>query len=67
MNEGRTGTTRRPTTEVTRHHRYRIAHGIYPQPMWPVVAALCDEIERLQQERDEIDAAFYRWRQEHRG
>lgn len=40
-------------TTVTMKHRYRIAKGIYPEPMVPVVIELCGEIERLQQKLDE--------------
>lgn len=56
---------RRKRTPLTLHHRYRIEHGIYPETMRPVVAELCDEIERLQQSFDELDGAFFRWRHEH--
>ena len=56
---------RRKTTPATVHHRYRLEHGIYPENMRGVVTELCDEIERLQEVADEIDAAFYRWRQNH--
>lgn len=59
-------TTPRKTTPVTVHHRYRLEHGIYPEPMRAVVSDLCDEIERLQQVVEEIDGAFWRWRHEHR-
>lgn len=57
---------RRNRTPLTLHHRYRIEHGVYPETMLPVVAELCDEIERLQQVVDELDGAFRRWRESHR-
>ena len=53
----------RSTTQLTRHHRYRIEHGIYPETMRPVVAELCDEVERLAEMYAELDTTFYNWRQ----
>jgi hypothetical protein len=44
------------------HHKHRLAHGIYPREMEPVVRELLAEIERVRKQRDEIDETFYAWR-----
>jgi ribosomal protein S27AE len=44
------------------HHKHRLARGIYPREMEPVVRELLAEIERVRNQRDEIDETFYAWR-----